>query len=869
MRVLFTVLALLSPLLVGCERPAATDYRTDLRGGVVGEPGTEGADGYERVMADGTRANLSGRSPEAIAFFRQALKMREARFRRGSPETALPLMSLALQLSIEKQYTEADARFAEAEQALRGSRDRVDKARLSHYRGIHMLNQKKPEAADSLLRAARTAYLALIPEDLLTRPPVPRASRNRFDVNGGRINTVIPTAGANDPMTRPLLLGLIETLRYSAVASRDLGRLEEADTLTAQAFQVAEGNDLARASVLARLRRTTGVTASARSLRTVAQRDLGRSDVAFNTSLPGTRPAAEAGLIHAGELMRAGRTGEALSACRRAVRDLMAISVGTSPDLMAPCLDAYNTGGGFFGLGGGGDRAEMFLAAQLAQGGITSHQIAQATAALQENARDPRVGTALKQRDRLQADMSRLYRALDTLGGASASDQVSAEIARLQREADQTQAALATVEAEVRTLSPNFSQLVQDVVPARDIFAALRPNEVFVSIFLAADSGWVFALRDGRIATARIEGGAGTIGPLVKKVRAGMEVPGAVFSIDDTRHLYDVTLGGVAGLTKGAGELVIAPTGALLSLPFEVLLTGPADPDNLAAAPWLIRQGTVTHVPAATNFVSLRKVAATSRAQKRWFGFGDFQKASPALIQGSFPDPQCARDRAALSGLPLLPGATAELQGARAILNAPESDALLGAAFTADTVMRRELTNYQVLHFAAHALLPTDLECQSEAAIVTSPTPGKTGADGWMLTASRLLGLELDANLVILSACNSGGGDGRSGESLSGLARSFFFARARSLMVSHWPVDDKFGSALVQLTMLGLKDKPELGVTGALRETQIDILDAIASGKNPNKGLASPYYWAPFAVVGEGGGGLARSTVSSNRQNGL
>ena len=179
--------------------------------------------------------------------------------------------------------------------------------------------------------------------------------------------------------------------------------------------------------------------------------------------------------------------------------------------------------------------------------------------------------------------------------------------------------------------------------------------------------------------------------------------------------------------------------------------------------------------------------------------------------------------------------------------------------------MSRELKSYQILHFAAHALLPTDLECQSEPSIVTSPPPGRTGREGWLLTASRLLELDLDANLVILSACNSGGGDGKSGESLSGLARSFFFAKARSLMVTHWPVDDKFGSALVQLTILGMKEKPELGVTAALRDTQLEILDAIAQGKNPNAALAHPYYWAPFAVVGEGNAGMGRSALSASQ----
>ena len=98
-------------------------------------------------------------------------------------------------------------------------------------------------------------------------------------------------------------------------------------------------------------------------------------------------------------------------------------------------------------------------------------------------------------------------------------------------------------EAEVRTLSPNYGQLVQDVVPASAVFAALRPGEAFVALFLSKDSGWAFALRDGNIAISRIEGGSGSIGPLVTAIRAGIEkteinsLP--TFDIADARRLYD------------------------------------------------------------------------------------------------------------------------------------------------------------------------------------------------------------------------------------------------------------------------------------------------------------------------------------------
>jgi CHAT domain-containing protein len=282
----------------------------------------------------------------------------------------------------------------------------------------------------------------------------------------------------------------------------------------------------------------------------------------------------------------------------------------------------------------------------------------------------------------------------------------------------------------------------------------------------------------------------------------------------------------------------------------------------LATAPWLVRQATITHVPAATNFVSLRKVANSSAAAKPWFGFGDFRPVSVAQANASFPVGPCGDSGRLLAALPALPGAVKELDGARDVLKASTGDELTGVAFTAAKVLDTPLKNYRILHFAAHALLPTDLRCQTEAAIVTSPPTGARDANGALLAASRVLGLDLDANLVILSACNSGGPGGGAGESLSGLARSFFFAKARSLLVTHWEVSDQVAALLVVLTINDMQEKPNQGVTGALREAQLSLLDRAASGKLPAE-IAHPFFWAPFAVIGDGGEGGGRSAVSS------
>ena len=181
------------------------------------------------------------------------------------------------------------------------------------------------------------------------------------------------------------------------------------------------------------------------------------------------------------------------------------------------------------------------------------------------------------------------------------------------------------------------------------------------------------------------------------------------------------------------------------------------------------------------------------------------------------------------------------------------ADELEGAAFTTPKVLQEDLRPYRVLHFATHALLPTDLRCETEPAIVTSNPPGAPNANGALLTSSDVTSMQLDADVVILSACNSGGPNGStSGESLSGLARSFFYAGARALMVTHWSVNDQAAALLVAGTLQRLRAGDPLGVAGALRGAQLFLLDG--AGKSLPAQIAHPFYWAPFALVGEGRG---------------
>ena len=159
-----------------------------------------------------------------------------------------------------------------------------------------------------------------------------------------------------------------------------------------------------------------------------------------------------------------------------------------------------------------------------------------------------------------------------------------------------------------------------------------------------------------------------------------------------------------------------------------------------------------------------------------------------------------------------------------------------------------DLTQVRVLAFATHGLVAGDIERLGEPALVLTPPAEGTAEDDGLLTASEVATLRLDADWVVLSACNTAAPDGEPGAGgLSGLARAFFYAGARALLVSHWPVVSQAAAALTTGTVRQLEANPAIGRAEALRRAMLAL-----AGDRARPYSAHPLFWAPFTVVGEG-----------------
>ena len=204
-----------------------------------------------------------------------------------------------------------------------------------------------------------------------------------------------------------------------------------------------------------------------------------------------------------------------------------------------------------------------------------------------------------------------------------------------------------------------------------------------------------------------------------------------------------------------------------------------------------------------------------------------------------------------------LPDTAFELRCVAKSLGVPESEIRLGEAASENDIKRLsesgELANYRVVHFATHGLLAGDIETMASrrgepALVMTPPATPEDAEDDGLLTASEVAQLKLNADWVILSACNTAAGDKLGAEALSGLARAFFYAGARTLLVSHWPVYSDAAVLLLDSTFAELRAHPEIGRSEAFRRAMIALIDDPAQDDNPH-----PSVWAPFSVIGEGG----------------
>ena len=509
---------------------------------------------------------------------------------------------------------------------------------------------------------------------------------------------------------------------------------------------------------------------------------------------------------------------------------------------------------------------EAFEAAQYAAGVETARAISAMAARFEAG------GGALGRLVRQQQDLQKEWQALDAalIGAAGqtsdqrdplAEEQGRQELARVDHE-------LSVVEARLRTEFPRYAELASvQPISVSDVQRMLAPDEALVTWAVADDECYLFAISPAHALLTRIETTADDLRIAVTLLRQGLEPPESLRSVQDlppfdthrAYELYHVLLGPAEEMLAHSRRLIVVLDGALQSLPLGVLVTEPQSGEaprlsDYRSVPWLVRRYALTSLPAVSSLRALRIFAARAHGSEPFVGFGDPDFDGTGSMRGIrlteiFRGANVDVD--AIRKLPRLPETAGELRALAKILHAPDRSIHLGVHASVPEVERTDLSDTRVIAFSTHGLVAGDLPGLAEPALALTPPaiPGPT--DDGLLTASRVATLKLNADWVILSACNTAAPDGSPGaEGLSGLAKAFFYAGARSLLVSHWPVFSTTTIELITETFRALDRAPSIGRAEALRRATLAMIGK-AGAQSDAAYYAHPMIWAPFVVVGD------------------
>jgi CHAT domain-containing protein len=483
------------------------------------------------------------------------------------------------------------------------------------------------------------------------------------------------------------------------------------------------------------------------------------------------------------------------------------------------------------------DTAEIIRLIQLAQRSAAAE--AALASAVRLGAADPVLADLLAQRQGAveawrTADEQMLRMALDA---EDPEDFVAVgSMHRRQLDLDET---VAELDRQIAQLAPRAVDLVGlRVISLADVQAALSSDEALLLFLVEEETSLVVAVDQRQAQVVRAPMNADAVTSSVRGLRSTLDPTGLArradippFAAEEAHRLYRAFIEPVASLLGGKRHVLVVPDRALASLPLAVLLTSPVAQTlrNLAAhrdLPWLAGRHAFSTLPSASALRALRIEAGRSRASRHFLGIG-----APSLP---------ADGVAGVPPLAPLPAAESELRAMANVFDADEATLLIGASATERSVLEANLSDTRVLAFATHALDSDDTQ-GGEPALVLTPEH-----DDGLLTATEIAGLVLDADWVVLSACNTAAGGSKAPHDvLSGLARAFLLAGTRSLLVSHWPVVADAAAELTPSLIARAAVADGRSRALALQAAMTRLIDGAA---HPD--FAHPLFWAPFVVVG-------------------
>jgi len=529
--------------------------------------------------------------------------------------------------------------------------------------------------------------------------------------------------------------------------------------------------------------------------------------------------------------------------------------------------------------------AEAFKIADIARG--SGVQRALTASAARASIKDPQLALLARQEQDMQRRINTLSELLTGLLSSAPDQQLPAVQVQIRTDIDKFKTQREDLKKEIEKRFPEYAELVE---PKPATIAGtqrlLRPDEVLVSWYFAENVGYVWSIsKDTPPQFVQIPLGRAQMAKEITQLRKALD-PGVAtideipaFDIVLAYQLYQQILAPVESSLKGKKVMLVVPHAELGQLPLALLVTKATVQPSKAgvpfagykAVPWLSRDIAIAQIPSVTALAALRNLPAGSANRKNFIGFGDpyFSMAQEKSAKKNIAPTQLAMrgaplklrsapkttgvSSAELSLLPRLPDTSQEIEEVGKVLGAEPGDIFLHQQATVKQVTTMDLSNRKVVMFSTHGLVPGELNGLTQPALALS-SPDVTGdKDDGLLTMDKVIALKLNADWVVLSACNTAAGEGSGSEAVSGLGRAFFFAGAKALLVSNWPVDSVASRQLMTDLFKRQQQTQGLNKSEALRQAMLAQIDigGVKEGATMKYSYAHPLFWAPFVVVGD------------------
>ena len=528
--------------------------------------------------------------------------------------------------------------------------------------------------------------------------------------------------------------------------------------------------------------------------------------------------------------------------------------------------------------------AQAFQVADIARG--SGVQRALTASAARASIQDPQLALLARQEQDLQRRINTLSELLTGLRSASPDQQLPTVQGKIRSDIESFKSQREALKKDIEKKFPDYVELVEPKPASIErTQRLLKADEVRVSWYFSENAGYVWAISKQGAQFSQLAIGRKQMAKQVAQLRKALD-PG-VSTIDEIPpfdvvlafKFYQEILAPVEASFKGKKVMLVVPHAELGQLPISLLVTQatnqPAKGGAIAftgykSVPWLTRDIAVAQVPSVTALTALRSLPEGNPNRKSFVGFGDpyFSSAQEKSAQkiGSIQlttrgIPLKLRNVPKISGvssaelalLPRLPDTSLEIEEIAKVVGAQPNDIFLHKQASVKQVTSMDLSDRKVIMFSTHGLVPGELNGLTQPALAMS-SPEVTGdQDDGLLTMDKVIALKLDADWVVLSACNTAAGEGAGSEAVSGLGRAFFFAGAKALLVSNWPVDSV--ASRTMMTDLFKNQQKAQGTSKGelLRQAMLNQIDqgGMKEGATMKYSYAHPLFWAPFVVVGD------------------